>query len=73
MCSSLFCMTTTLKINGHHVYTIDTLLPFLYRFRIGTGPWRFALNGVWVQDICDYARDRVIDEPWRIANTEEGS
>lgn len=47
-------------INGHHVYTIHPILPFLYRFRIGTGPWRYAMNGVWVQDLCYEARDRLL-------------
>jgi hypothetical protein len=51
----------TLKINGHHIYSYEQIVPFLYRFRIGTGPWRFSLNGTYVQDICHFARNLVID------------
>jgi hypothetical protein len=54
-------MMTTYKINGHHIYTLEQLLPFLYRFRIGLGRWHYAFNGPWCQEQCDYAVERVIE------------
>lgn len=53
-------MNQSLKVNGHHIYTFECLLPFLYRVRIGVGKWHYGLNGRWAQELCNEAEDRVL-------------
>jgi hypothetical protein len=55
-------MKTKYQVNGEFVYMIVQILPFLWRFKIGDGRWRFSFNEDRVQRLCEIAVDNAIRE-----------
>lgn len=56
-------MKTSYKVDNGHVYTIVQVLPFLWKYRLGGNRrWKYSFNEDRVQQICEAAVHRAIND-----------